>query len=139
MCIVSVSSYRRTWGEVIRFAIVGAIGAAIYFLTVFVLQFSNLVDSTAASVISHFFVLVITYLGNHSFTFELAGGHIGYLRKFIACGLLSLGFNWAIFKFMIEYAGFSANYGFVVVAITIPIVNFLLYKLWAFNPKTQNK
>jgi putative flippase GtrA len=107
----------------------------IYFLAVFVLRRLSRVGDVEASVVSHFIALVITYLGNHRYTFELAGGHIGYLSKFIACSLLGLVLNWAMFRTIVEYAWFPPIYGYVVVAIAIPIVNFLLYRFWAFNPQ----
>lgn len=130
--IVSVKKNKLTTYKFVRFLLVGGSGACLYFLLVYLLRLLS-IEGAACSISAHLMVIAFTYVGNHQFTFRLSGGHVMYLTRFLVCNISGLFINWTLFAALSGYYLLPDTYSFAIIAIAIPIVNYLLYRFWVFH------
>ncbi|MNN93497.1 GtrA-like protein [compost metagenome] len=69
---------------------------------------------------------------NSRFTFRTPTSLLGY-RRFLAVSLVSLGLTLLITS-VVEYLGLHYAVGLAMVIFVVPVLNYLVMKLWAFKP-----
>lgn len=84
--------------------------------------------------VSHFFAFcvanVFSYLMNSKITFKARMTLVRYVRFFLA-SLLSLGLT-LLLSWLTDAYGQHYLFGFFLIVVLVPILNFLVMKFWAF-------
>jgi putative flippase GtrA len=130
-----VASFRstRTWEQLAKFAVVGAIGYAINLAVYRTLLHAGL-HFLAAATCSFLVAVTSNYTWNRIWTFRDQRGHIGVQgMRFFLVSLAALGANLAILDLLVSVAGigkFAANA--IAIVLVMPL-NFVGNKLWSFR------
>ena len=118
----------------VRYGVVGVIGASIHFGTVILLveEFRlNPVFSTAAG---FSIVVAISYILNKHWTFKIVSKGKSYrFLKYIVVSCLGFGINVSIMYYVVNIAHWSYILGQSIVTVVIPVSNFTLNKFWTFS------
>ncbi|AUA32235.1 GtrA family protein [Pseudomonas sp. SGAir0191] len=118
--------------EFIRFGLVGVANTAVHAGIVVALMETVAPPAFIANGIAFCFANVMSYLLNSRFTFRTPASFLGY-RRFLAVSLLSLGLTLLITS-VVEHLGLHYAVGLVMVIFVVPVLNYLVMKLWAFKP-----
>ncbi|QXI34964.1 GtrA family protein [Pseudomonas promysalinigenes] len=118
--------------EFIRFGLVGVANTVVHAGIVVALMETLAPPAFIANGIAFGFANVMSYLLNSRFTFQTPASFLGY-RRFLAVSLLSLGLTLLITS-VVEYLGLHYAVGLVMVIFVVPVLNYLVMKLWAFKP-----
>ena len=118
--------------EFIRFGLVGVANTAVHAGIVIALMELLAPPAFIANGIAFCFANVMSYLLNSRFTFRIPASLLGY-RRFLAVSLVSLGLTLLITS-VVEYLGLHYAVGLVMAIFVVPVLNYLVMKLWAFKP-----
>ncbi|MGE1084315.1 GtrA family protein [Pseudomonas shirazensis] len=118
--------------EFIRFGLVGVTNTAVHAGIVIALMEILAPPAFVANGVAFCFANVMSYLLNSRFTFKMPASLLGY-RRFLAVSLVSLGLTLLITS-AVEYLGLHYSVGLVLVIFIVPVLNYLVMKLWAFKP-----
>jgi putative flippase GtrA len=121
--------------EFIRFGLVGIVNTGVHAGIVIALMETLAPPAYVANGIAFMFANVMSYCINSRFTFRTAISFRGY-RKFLLVSLLSLALTLAITS-LAEYSGLHYGIGLVLVICVVPVLNYLVMKLWAFAPASS--
>ena len=124
--------HKRTIGQFLMFAGVGAIGTLGHYTVLIVLVQFWAVDPVFASSFGFVVGAVINYILNYHFTFRSDKRHREALVKFLIVATIGAGINGAIMFLGVEHT--RINYLVVQVFATIVVLfwNFVVNKLWTF-------
>lgn len=116
-----------------RFALVGSVGTAGHYLTLFLLVRFGQLTPVAASVIGSVVGALINYLLNYKYTFRSQAGHRHALSKFMMVALAGTLINMVIMWLGVNLL--SMNYVIVQLMATgtVLLVNFTLNRYWTFR------
>ena len=99
-----------------------------------------------ANVLAFSLAVVLSYFGHSRFTFrpaagvETAGGPIGDRRAFarftVAAGT-GLALNSAAAFLIVDYLGYPYVWAIAAMLLVVPLVVFLIAKLWVFGDRRQ--
>jgi len=120
--------------EFIRFGLVGVTNTLVHAGIVVALMELLAPPAFVANGIAFGFANVMSYLLNSRFTFRTPATFSGY-RRFLTVSLVSLALTLLITS-GVEYAGLHYAVGLVLVIFIVPVLNYLVLKLWAFKPAT---
>lgn len=76
--------------------------------------------------------VVVSYVGNHSWTFRREGRHERHLPRFLTIALIGLALNQGIVFGLVTIAGLSYLVGILAVIAIVPVISFVLSRSWAF-------
>jgi len=123
---------RRLFGQVLRFGAVGAAASATHVAVALILIEQVGLPIMTANGLAFAVAVLLSYIGNHSWTFVRAGNHERHLPRFIAVSLAGFALNQAIVFATVRLAGFPYLVGILVVIVVVPALTFLLSRSWAF-------
>lgn len=117
--------------QFMRYGLVGAISTTIHVVAAFF--FLNIVGVTLlmANVGAFFTAISVSYFGNALWSFE-AGGEVRSMGRFFAASGVTLALI-VLISNGVTMAGLPPYTGILMIAVVIPIVGFLIQKLWVFN------
>lgn len=118
--------------EFIRYGLVGVVNTAVHAGIVIALMETLVPPAYIANGIAFMFANVISYCLNSRFTFLAPISLKGY-RKFLLVSLLSLALTLTITS-LTGYVGLHYGFGLVLVIFVVPVLNYLVMKMWAFGP-----
>ena len=123
-----VSAVQR---ELVRFAVVGVVVAAVYF-ALFLFLVQALLSEIAANTVAFCTAVVLQYALQSKWTFGKDMANPAQIRKFL--GTVGLGFllSGAISGVLAPAWNWPPKVTALVVIVTLPISNFVLFKLWVF-------
>jgi putative flippase GtrA len=125
---------RNLCRQFFQFAVVGASGTVIQYLTMWAGVSIFIISSVAASAIGYGLGSIVNYLLNYFYTFRSRESHIGAIARYFS--VLGVGFciNVGLMHFLTSY--FLWNYWLAQIFTTgIGLLwNFLGSRLWAFRP-----
>ncbi|KHL76128.1 membrane protein [Pseudomonas putida] len=127
-----ISLVPQRYHEFIRFGLVGVTNTAVHAGIVVALMELFAPPAFIANGIAFMFANVMSYVLNSRFTFRTATSLLGY-RRFLLVSLVSLGLTLAITS-VVEYLGWHYALGLLMVIFVVPVLNYLVMKLWAFTP-----
>lgn len=125
----------RKYHEIIRFGLVGVVNTGVHAGIVIALMETWVPPAYIANGIAFFFANVMSYCMNSRFTFRTPISFRGY-RRFLLVSLLSLALTLAITS-LVEYFGLQYGIGLLLVIFVIPVINYLVMKMWAFAPASS--
>ncbi len=125
--------HRRLGTQVVRFGAVGVTATVTHVLIVVALVESGLARPFWANVVAFSTALVVSYFGNHAWTFELRGGHRRHLPRFLVVALVGLALNQGIVYGAVDLLAWDYRIALAIVVTSVPAMTFLLNRYWAFH------
>lgn len=118
--------------QFLRFALVGVANTAVHAGVVILLMETLAPPAAVANACAFIEANLMSYCINSRFTFRVPMSWLGY-RRFLLVSLVSLGLTLLITSW-VEYMGWHYGVGLVMVVFIVPVLNFMVMKLWAFAP-----
>ncbi|HEX7044423.1 MAG TPA: GtrA family protein [Burkholderiales bacterium] len=120
-------------GAFARYAVVSAIGTAMYLLLFFGLVVLR-VDAVGASVLAFVPALVVQFALNYRWTFRSRGEKLPAFGKFAAVAVTGLGINVLVMHAGVNLAGLDPRYAVVLALLAVTANNYTLNRIWSFRP-----
>jgi putative flippase GtrA len=76
--------------------------------------------------------VLVSYLGNHRWTFACEGAHARYFPRFISIAALGLAIGQVIVWAIAEQGGGDYRLAVLTVALVVPVFSFLASRLFVF-------
>ncbi len=118
--------------EFIRFGLVGVANTVVHAGIVIALMEAFVPPAFVANGVAFVFANLMSYALNSRFTFKTPLSFLGY-RRFLLVSLVSLGLTLLITS-VVEYLGWHYSVGLIMVILLVPILNYMVMKIWAFAP-----
>ncbi|EJN18800.1 putative membrane protein [Pseudomonas sp. GM78] len=118
--------------EFIIFGLVGVANTAVHASIVIALMEIFAPPAFVANGVAFVFANLMSYALNSRFTFKTPVSFLGY-RRFLVVSLVSLALTLLITS-IVEYLGWHYGVGLVMVILVVPVLNYLVMKIWAFAP-----
>lgn len=118
--------------EFIRFGLAGVANTAVHAGIVIALMEAFAPPAFIANGVAFVFTNLMSYALNSRFTFRTPVSFLGY-RRFLLVSLVSLALTLLITS-IVEYLGWHYGVGLVMVILVVPVLNYLVMKIWAFAP-----
>lgn len=131
--VQGLGRHRQLGGQVVRFAVVGVSATLTHVVLVLVQVESGLLEPLAANVVAFSAALFVTYIGNHKWTFGLAGAHRRHFPRFIVIATLGLALNQAIVYLIVKVLQWDYRISLALVVTVVPAITFTLNRGWAFR------
>ena len=121
---------RARLAELVRFGIVGASATLAYLIIAIALDWLLPLASVYISFLAYALAAMISFFGHRLFTFSQVSRHRGQVMKFIVSTII--GFIIAILIPVIFHR-FAPNVTYLMVALIVPIMSFLMLKFFVFS------
>ncbi|WP_249582808.1 GtrA family protein [Pseudomonas viridiflava] len=118
--------------EFIRFGLVGVANTAVHAGIVIALMEVFAPPAFVANGVAFIFANLMSYALNSRFTFRTPVSFAGY-RRFLLVSLVSLALTLLITS-IVEYLGWHYGIGLIMVIFVVPVLNYLVMRMWAFAP-----
>jgi putative flippase GtrA len=118
--------------EFIRFGLVGVANTVVHAGIVIALMEAFVPPAFVANGVAFVFANLMSYVLNSRFTFKTPLSFLGY-RRFLLVSLVSLGLTLLITS-VVECLGWHYSVGLIMVILLVPILNYMVMKIWAFAP-----
>lgn len=118
--------------QFIRFALVGVANTLVHALVVVALMEALLPPAAVANGVAFVFANLMSYTLNSRFTFRMPMSFFGY-RRFLLVSLVSLALTLLITS-AVDYAGLHYSIGLLMAIFVVPVLNYLVMRVWAFAP-----
>ena len=122
----------QRYHEFIRFGLVGVTNTLVHAGIVVTLMELLAPPAYVANGVAFMFAIVMSYILNSRFTFKTPASFLGY-RRFLLVSLVSLALTLAITS-LVEFLGWHYAFGLLMVIFVVPVLNYIVMKLWAFSP-----
>jgi len=118
----------------VRFGAVGVAATLTYFMITVVLGRPAIgLEPVAANTIGVAVSLVVSYLGHHSFTFQLRGDHDIYFPRFMIVTAALFALSTAAMAIGRYTLGLDHTTVTGAIAVGYPVASYLLNLLWTFS------
>lgn len=94
-----------------------------------------------ANMLAFSLAVVVSYVGNHGWTFERIGRHDRHFPRFLIVSLIGFALNQLIVYGTVNICGLDYILGLAIVVLVIPTLSFLMSRYWAFvdfSPPTSS-
>ena len=118
--------------EFIRFGLVGVANTMVHAGIVIALMEALAPPAFLANGVAFVFANLMSYSLNSRFTFKIPVSFLGY-RRFLLVSLVSLALTLLI-TLVVEYLGWHYGVGLIMVILVVPVLNYMVMKVWAFAP-----
>jgi putative flippase GtrA len=138
----SVLRWEKLFHQFLKFGVVGALATATHVsLYVLLVEWPEL-DPLTSNFLAFCVALLVTFLGNYHWTFaeEVRSGKLKRLRSFLKLSLAALtglALNSAIVVLIVDILRLEYLLAIPFMVTLVPVVTFLITRLWAFRPSTQ--
>ncbi|GAA4249224.1 hypothetical protein GBZ26_26305 [Azospirillum formosense] len=136
MSAAAVLGRLLSWRQALRFALVGVLATATYYLLTVGLADGWLavrLPAAAANLVGFAASLALSYVGHHRFTFGKESRHGRYMPRFIAVSLVLAAFSTGAVHLATSVFGVPAALTAGAVALAYPPASYALNTLWAFR------
>lgn len=125
--------------ELLRFALVGTATALIFVALVgFAHRIS--IDGVFATTVSYLAAIAFQYIAHAKFTFRRRAARGVQIGRFFVVNIAGLAFSLFVIDFFAPSLSIPRVEAALIVIITLPVMNFFAFKLWAYTePKIENK
>ena len=120
-------------GRLARFGIVGVLATLVYMTATTVAVEVFGFAAVSASILGQLTAATVSYLGHLYYSFGVASDHRTYLWRFLAVALVTFSMNGSVTHLLTEVIGVSYRVSVIVVAILIPLTNYLCNRFWVFR------
>lgn len=133
----SVKNISTIVGELLRFGTVGIAATLLYIVLSSIFIFADIAP-VIASAASYIICMFASYLGHRFLTFRSTHAPSKEFGKFVVVTLAGLLTSTCVMAATI-CLGFDASLGVLAVVVSIPIVNFVIFKVWVFNQSLSDE
>jgi len=119
--------------QTFRYAVVGVIGTALHFGTLYALVEGLGMEPVSASAMGFLVALVSSYVLNRHWTFEHRSPAQGAFLRYTAVSIVGLALNTLIMFVGTHLLDFPYMLVQLTVVFVVPAVNYLANHLWAFR------
>jgi len=116
-----------------RYIIVGGFGAVVHVGIIFLLVEFIKLSPLVSSVIGFVFVLIISFLLNKHWTFQIKVNQKFQFTKYLIVSLIGLLLNTLIIFITVNVLNWSYEYGVIIMVIVVALNNFILNQFWTFK------
>ncbi len=129
-----MGSKTKLFFQLVRFGIVGVSASAVHFCVVVSLVELAALKPLVANIFAFFISFQVSYFGHSNWTFgETATLHRVALPRLLLVSVIAMAINETMFYFMMTFFQLPYPIALLVVLTTIPIVTFIINKLWVFR------
>jgi putative flippase GtrA len=119
--------------SLVRFGLTGILAT-----TTHIIVFVGLIEWTGirpvfATVPAFLFALLVSYLLNYQWTFAASGPHQAMLPKYALVSVTGLAVNLLITYVVVDMLSAAYLWALLLAIVTVPLLTFLLSKLWVFK------
>ncbi len=125
-------TYRPLFGQAVRFGAVGGAASVTHVTVALTLIEHAGLPILTANGLAFIVAVLVSYIGNHSWTFTRVGHHERHLPRFLAISLAGLALNQVIVFTTATVAGLPYLVGILIVIAVVPVLTFVLSRSWAF-------
>jgi putative flippase GtrA len=118
-----------------RFVAVGAAATATHVGVAMALVESGTVGFSVANIVAFCVALVVSYLGNHGWTFAAVGAHARRFPRFAVVAVMGLALNQLIVFLTVGLAGWNYRIALAVVVLVVPGLSFAVNRRWVFDER----
>jgi putative flippase GtrA len=123
---------RPLFEQALRFGAIGTAASAAHVAIALTLIERASLPVLTANGLAFMVAVLVSYIGNHSWTFTRVGHHERHLPRFLAISLVGLALNQAIVFATVTMAGLPYLVGILIVIAVVPVLTFVLSRSWAF-------
>lgn len=124
-------------GRVLRFGVVGIAATLIYVVAAMFADEWLGFTVVAGAIFGQAASTAVSYFGHLYYSFRVKSDHRVFLWRFVLVSLLTLALNVGVSWVLTQVFGASHRIAIIVVAILIPITNYLCNRFWVFLPGVQ--
>ena len=117
-----------------RFGIIGVAATLTYLVVANVLIAAGIV-AVYASVLAYLAGMVVSFLGQSKFTFRVGKAERHHFVRFVILSTIGLAVSYGAVRGA-STIGLPAFVGTLATAILIPLLSFVVMKLWVFRERT---
>ncbi len=121
--------------QLIRFGIVGTVTALIFIVLVWLAGKVG-IETPAVTVGAYLTAVTFQYLAHAKFTFNVKAADSSALKRFVAVNAFGLVFSILLVDFLAPIVLIPRPLAAFGVIATLPIINFVAFKFWAFAGKS---
>jgi putative flippase GtrA len=126
---VTRSSTARQGGA---FALIGIVATGVHVAVALTARTAFSLDPLVANFTGYACAVGVSYLGNARLTFGRSARDAGQFARFLFVSLLGLALNQTIIHLLVDRAHWPFWLALGPVVVLVPLLSFLLMKLWAF-------
>lgn len=123
----------KTAHQFFRFAAMGGVATLTHLIVALTLNERLGLSALTANFLAFTTAILISYLGNHRWTFTRQGRHDHYLPRFLIVALTGMILNQLIVYGIVELGGWSYRLALAVVVLIVPLITFSLNRQWVFK------
>lgn len=122
-------------GVMLRFAVSGGLATGTHALVFVTLIEWLAVRPLFAAGVAFVLALFVSYGMNYHWTFSVSGPHRIMLPRFFLVAVSGLLLNLGITYAVVDVAGYWYGYALLLVVLLVPLMTFVLSRLWVFSTK----
>lgn len=129
---------RKIWlppRNIVVFGVVGVLATTVHFTIGLTIVGFGLLRPFSANIVAFLTAFMVSYVGHHRFTFRSSEAHRDSLPKFFFVAVIGLALNQLIVFVMVDTLGLQYYSALIVVVLVVPIMTYLLGKVWVFNDR----
>ena len=119
--------------QAVRFAVVGGGATVTHVAVALALTDAAGLRPFTANLGAFLVALLVSYFGNHAWTFSASGGHARHFPRFAAVAVPALFLNQAIVHVLVDRLGLDFRLALVFVVLVVPALSLILNRLWVFS------
>jgi putative flippase GtrA len=117
--------------RITKFALVGGISVAVYFLIIFVM--APIISSTVVlAAVAYVGSAIFNYVLQRNFTFRARIPHALSFSRYIGMHVIALVINSGLMVLLVDVATVNLYVAILIVAGFIAVMNFLLSRFWVY-------
>lgn len=124
--------------QFVRFATVGALNTVNHLVIVYFLVSFNFLNLLVANIVAFVSATIISFVLNNCWTFSLRGISVVTVKKYLFFISLSTLIIY-VWTNIAETLGVSPLITTIALAILLPILSFVIFKIWVFNGRHHSK
>ena len=124
---------RIIYKQLFRFLIIGIAATMTHIAVALTLHEKVGLTAMISNFLAFTTAVLVSYLGNHRWTFSRQGRHDHYLPRFILVALIGLTLNQLIVHGLVNLGHWSYRVALVIVVFAVPPITFVLNRLWVFE------
>jgi len=122
------------WETLSRFSLVGVAATLTYFVAANMLMAASVMRPELASVLAYLCGMVVSFAGQSRLTFLVRKTSWRHVARFCVLSAVGLATSW-LSVLGAAAAGYPPFWATVATSLAIPVLSFVVMKLWVFAPE----
>ena len=117
------------------FALIGVIATGVHVVTALAARTGLQLEPLTANFVGYACAVGFSYVGNARLTFGRPTRNMGQFIRFLVVSLVGLALNQTIIHLLVDIAGWPFWLALGPVVVLVPLLSFVLLKVWAFGER----